>query len=346
MLNLNSQSSGPRWLVPLAACVLLAPAAHADVTIKQTATMSGMGGFLNMETQTVTYIQGDKKCDETETKMTNGMMKFMGGGKPIKTTSVIDLDKGVVMEVDHQSKTVTEMPLDKIGEMASQYMGQSGDKNKGMMGGSQFDTSKVTMSPPKIDYQVTGKTDEIDGHHCEEGVLTIVIEGVDKESGEKFTMTTVVDAWLAQDIEGMDEYNAFNKKLVDKLGFEWDASGSQSMLSALGAYGFDRKTLGEETAKMKGFPLKQTITLSGEGGQFDAMNAAQGQEGAAAAQQALKNLFGGGKKDNDEAKDESEADGGLMTMDTHVTDVSTGAIKGDPFTVPAKYKVKRPYADK
>ena len=118
------------------------------------------------------------------------------------------------------------------------------------------------------------------------------------------------------------------------------------MLSALGSYGFDPKTIGEETTKMKGFPLKQTITLTGEGGQFDAMNAAQGQEGAAAAQQALKSLFGGGKKDNKEAaKDESEGEGGLMTMDTHVTDVSTGAIKGDPFTIPAKYKVKRPYAE-
>lgn len=346
MLQFQGRSGVIRCIVAVAACLLAAATVHADVTIRKIATMSGMGGFLNSETQTVTYIQGDKKCDETETKMTNKMMKLMGAGKPVKTTSVIDLDKGVILEIDHQEKTCTEMPLDKIGAMGGPMMGKSGDKNQAMTGnGTAFDTSKVTMSPPKIDYKTTGKTEVIDGHKCDEGILTMVIEGVDKETGDKFTMTTVVDAMLAQDIEGMEEYNQFNKKLADKLGFEWDASGSQSMMSAMGSYGFDPKTLGEETTKMKGFPLRETITLTGEGSQFAAKKEADGQEGSDAASQTLKNLFGG-KKDKNKAKDEGAADNALLSVTTEVTEISTGGITGNPFSAPEKYKVVRPYEDK
>lgn len=34
-----------------------------------------------------------------------------------------------------------------------------------------------------------------------------------------------------------------------------------------------------------------------------------------------------------------------MTMNMHVTDVSTGSLKGDPIAVPEKYKFRRPYAE-
>ena len=56
-------------------------------------------GLLNTEIKTTTYLKGDIKCDETEVKMTNKMMKnFMGGGKPIKTTSVINLADGTILK--------------------------------------------------------------------------------------------------------------------------------------------------------------------------------------------------------------------------------------------------------
>jgi hypothetical protein len=328
--------------IALAACVVFASAAQADVTIKQTAKTSGLGGFLDSETKTVICIQNDKKCDETETRMTNKMMKMMGGGKAIKSASVINLEKGVVLNIDHQSKTCTEMPLEKIGEMAAQGMGQSGEGSPGMA--SDFDTSRVTMSPPKIDYQMTGKKEVIDGHPCEQGILTMEIEGVDNETGEKFKLITVIDAMLAQDIEGVEEYNQFNQKLVEKLGFEWDASGSQSMLSAMGSYGIDAKALGEEAAKMEGFPLVQTMTIRGEGGQFDAMKGGNGMEGADAAAKALQGLFGGGS-DDDEGDGEGGGDNAIMTVTTRVTEISTGGIKGNPFAAPEKYKYLRPYAE-
>ena len=229
--------------------------------------------------------------------------------------------------------------------MAGQGMGKSGEGNPGMS--SEFDTSRVTMSPPKIDYQKTGKKEVIDGHPCEQGILTMEIEGVDNETGEKFKLITVIDAMLAQDIEGVEEYNQFNQKLVEKLGFEWDASGSQSMLSAMGSYGIDPKVLGDEAAKMEGFPIVQTMTVRGEGGQFDAMKSGSG-EGMPDISKAMKGLFGG-KGDDDDSEDEGDGEGGsdkaIMTVTTRVTEISTGGIKGNPFVAPEKYKDLRPYAE-
>lgn len=64
----------------------------------------------------------------------------------------------------------------------------------------------------------------------------------------------------AQDIEGIEEYDAFHQKPVGTPDFEWDASGTQSMFSALEAYGFDPEAIGAETAKMKGFPRTKRRT--------------------------------------------------------------------------------------
>ena len=109
----------------LAVCLCFAYSAQADLTISQTAKASGLGGFLDSETKTVTYIQNDKKCDRTETKMTNKIMKFMGGGKPVKTEAITRIDLGIVWNVDHDRKVCTEMPIQSFGEMTHQWKGQS-----------------------------------------------------------------------------------------------------------------------------------------------------------------------------------------------------------------------------
>jgi hypothetical protein len=354
MLHLKNRSFKVVCGMAVAACLLFAGQARADVTIKQTAETTGLGGFLNSETKTVCYIQKDKKCDESETKMTNKLMKFMGAGKPVKTASVIDLEKGMILNIDHQAKTCTEMPLEKITELTRQGMGQSAEGQPDTeSSGSAFDTSRVTLSPPKIDYQVTGKEEVIAGHACKQGILTMEIEGVDNETGEKFKLITVVDAMLAKDVAGLEEYNQFNQNLVARLGFEWDASNTQPLLSSMGAYGIDPEKLGEEAAKMEGFPFVQIFTLRGEGSQFappkpEEETEAETEEGETGgndvATKALQGLFGGKDKDKDKDKDKGEKQDWILRVVSRVTEISGKGIKQGQFDAPKGYEYLRPYA--
>ena len=332
-----------RWAIGLliALPLGLAAGAHADVTIKQEGTISGLGGFMNSEMSTVTKIKGDKKCDDTEMRMTNKMMKMMGGGKPIETTSIIDLDKGVMYNVNHQDKSYTEMPLSAVGEMAG-GMAQPGmyGQKKGQKGGMQIDTSDVTMSPPTFDIQKTGNSEKIDGHKCEETVLTMKIDGVDKKTGKEFTFTTVMNLWLANDVEGADEFNDFNKKMAEKMGVEASAAMNGSMAGALAMYGLNSEELREKMDQLQGFPLRTVATFDGEGAQFDEMNQLKnaGQDGDEsqnpAAAKMLKGLFGGGGEDD-------EGNQHMMTMKLEVKDISTKTIDDTDFAPPAKYKQKK-----
>jgi len=325
-------------------------AAHADVTIKQSAETSGLGGILDSKSTTVTYLQGDKKCDETETRMTGKLMKLMGGGKPVKTASIIRLDKGVIWNIDHKSKTYTEMPLQSFEEAMQGLQGSAGEDQSGMdTGQPDFDTSRVTMLPPKIDYKLTGKTEVIAGHSCEQGILTMETEGVDKETGDKFKLITVIDAMLAKDVTGMEEYNLFNQHMAEKMGMGADAASTQSMLSAMGAYGIDPKKLAEEAGKMEGFPMVQIMTLRGEGSQFaepeeekpaEEGEAESGDNGMAA--KALSGLFG--KKDKKE--EPKEKDDAIIRVTMRVTEISTDGVNAERFDTPANYKLSIPPADK
>lgn len=332
-----------RWSlgVLIAVPVLLAGAARADVTITQEGKISGLGGFMNSEMSTVTKVKGDMKCDDTEMRMTNKMMKMMGGGKPIETTSIINLDKGVMYNIDHKDKSYTEMPLSAVGDMAAgmaqpgMYNQKKGEKSP------MLDTTDVTMSKPTFDIQKTGNSETIGGHKCNESILTMVIEGVDKKSGSPFKFTTVMNLWLAKDVEGAEEFNDFNKKMAAQMGLSASAGMNGSMAGLLASYGLNSDELSDEMKQLDGFPMRTVATFDGEGGQFDEMNQMKsagkggdenGEQSAAAAKM-LKGLFGGG--------DDEEGGDHMMTMTMEVKDISTSSIDAASFEPPAKYKMKK-----
>jgi hypothetical protein len=325
---------------------------QADVTIKRTSTMKGMGGILDAEVKSSDCIKGDKSCNDAESHFTSGIMKFATGGKGTKTTSIARLDKDVMWQVNHKDKSYTEMTFAQMRAMMdSLKTAMAGKKGK-----TEFDTSEVTFAPPKFDVKKTGVKETISGYPCEQSILTMTVEGTNKKTGEKFQMVTTMDMMLTQDAPGGQEYEQFGRKMAEKMGFSMDASSAQSMMSALGAYGIDAKKLAEEAAKMKGFPMRQIVRFAGQGGQFAAADSARNDQSKAressdeeqsgkndVATKALSSLFGKKKGDKGKSGDSASKeppDNALFKMTTEVTEISTNPVPDALFEIPAGYKLK------
>lgn len=343
-----------------AAALFVFSAARADVTIKQTMKMSGLGGILDSETKMVTRVQGDRRAEDSEMKLTNKMMKLFGGGKPVKTTSIIRLDRdpAVFLNVDHQSKTVTEMTVAEMRAMMDSAAGMLGGGMTKDMPGSKpaYDTSEVTFSPPKIDVKKTGAKETIGGHACEQSILTMEIEGTNRKTGESFKLLTVMDMMLAQNVPGKAEEDAFNRRMAEELGFtmEKGQSSAQAMMGMMKMYGIDPEDLTEAAAKLEGFPMRQTITFRGEGDQFAPAQPPSGQEEAeseegddgssatsaqAAAAKALGGLFG--KKKDKEEKPVETGPPSIFSATITVDEITTGSVAADSFDPPKNYKVRK-----
>ena len=354
----SEQITVRRGLIGLTAVMVLWSwaAARADVLIKQTSTMKGLAGILDAEIKSENCIQGDKSCNDAETRFTNKVMKFATGGKATKTTSIARLDKDLMWQVNHKDKSYTEMTFAQMRAMMDSLKTMMAGGPGGEPAKTEIDTSEVSYAPPQFDVKKTGVKETIAGYPCEQSILTMTVEGTNKKTGEKFTMVTTMDMMLAQDVPGREEYEQFGRKMAEKMGFNMDAAAAQSMMSALGAYGIDAKRLAEESAKMKGFPIRQIVRFEGQGRQFASREAAANDEGGEQeaateeksedkdlASKALGGLFGkkkGDKKKADEGKSAEKPDNAIFKMTTEVTQISTSAVEATRFEIPSGYKLK------
>ncbi len=307
--------------------------ASADVTVKQKLTTTMLGGMMSSEGTTTTYISGDKQ--KIDSKMKTMMSMF--SGPETKTASIMRLDKDLVWNLDHRSKSYTEMTFEQMKAMTA----SAGDQMQQSGGGDQMpDAGDFEMGKPEFSIDKTGKTDKFKGYNCDEIILHMVMHGKNKETGDTGSVVFHDVMWVTKEWKGNDEYLASNKKLIAKMGY---GSGSQGWESMLGMMNLDADELESQFSEIDGFPMKQKITMKFTGGlQAESSgDAAEQQEAMKEAAKAMKGLGGlFGKKDKG---DKSESKGpsdptALMEIEIEVESLSTKGIKADEFEIPKGYK--------
>ena len=343
--------------------VLLAVSvASADVTIKRLTVVKGLGGMMNSTVTSTEMVQGDMMASDHETKMDSKLMKLMGAGKPVLTTSIIRLDKGVFWDVSHKDKSYTEMTfaemrkmMDSLGAMMSGGSAMTQQK-------AAFDTSEYKLLPPKLNVTHTGKHETISGYDCDEAVLTMETAAVNRKSGDTVLLEVTMSSMLAKNVPGEAEMTAFGKKMAQAMGMDMNDAAGQSMQKMLAMYGIDAEKLAEEAKKMNGFAMRTEMTFGMGGAAME--KAAEGQEKSKDAEnsenaesaksdesssgglagKALGGLFG--KKKKAEPKEEAGEKGGdvppgaMFSVVTTVTEIGTGSVAATSFDVPAGYKLK------
>jgi hypothetical protein len=161
-------------------------------------------------------------------------------------------------------------------------------------------------------------------------------------------MTLTMDMYLAKDLPGISEYEAFGRKYAEAMGMdEWTQTDmAAGMLAAMTQYGLEQEEVADEMKKLEGYPLRMKMKLKGEGSTFGAMGGsnmtAEDKKNLDEAKKALKSLgglFGGGGDDEEEGEEVEMSDSdALMEVELEVKKISTKSISDDAFTPPAKYK--------
>jgi hypothetical protein len=187
-------------------------------------------------------------------------------------------------------------------------------------------------------------------------VLTMEMEGTDKDTGNKGGMVVTSDMWLAPKVSGYNEIAEFHKRMSQKLN--WAPTG----LGAMGARPDMMKGMAElakESAKLNGMPVFQTVTMGMHAeGQADAQAPPpQQQQEQQADRPSIGGVLGGlggfgrkkksqdqGSTDGQQAQGSTTASGTLMEMTMEMSGFSAAPVDGSKFEVPAGFKQVEPDA--
>ncbi len=340
-----------------AALFCIALPAIADTTVKSTVENKGMGGVMDMQGTHELLISGDKSKTVSEMKMTNKVMKLMGGGKLQRTAEITRLDKELFWDIDFKEKEYTELTFADMKAMFAKGA-QEVQKEKAKQGKSDADSVKFTTEV-KIDK--TGKVKTIAGYSASEVIVTMLFTGTDTTSGKSETMKMEMDLWLAKDVPGYQEYQNYQRSLGEKLGMNNQQKGG--MEQALKGFGVDPKVVYEKTKDIEGMPLLSIVTIQPEGldsvfaQMEDSLKKAEAEDKAQAKEaekpsnptdlkgKGLKKLGGLFGKKKDAKKEEAapaEGDGGkspyLFHMTTTVTSITADPIPSAEFEVPQGFR--------
>ncbi|HEX7965697.1 MAG TPA: DUF4412 domain-containing protein [Gammaproteobacteria bacterium] len=300
-------------------------AAQADTKVERFIHFGGVFGVAANDTTTVSYVQGLKRREESNTKFTGSVLgalqRFKNGSKGSDSVTISRVDQNKVYSLDPKEKTYSVHDMYRPEE-----------QNKDEKGAEKDEDTKIVKN--EFEVKDTGKTQKINGFDTHGYLITwnLETENVKSHGRSKSLMTT--ELW-----------NASGDKL-DKARKE-DLAYTQAYMKLMHLptnpdefkeYGFETVTLSGADAKpffdklktIKGYPISMDV-------KWEASSNGKDEEGK--DQDAVKTLSGFLGSSDDAKKDEN-ADGmtTVFTCHTEVKSVDTESLPADLFEVPESYK--------
>jgi hypothetical protein len=211
----------------------------------------------------------------------------------------------------------------------------------------------------KASIRETGQSRQISGLSAREVIMTLEMEGTDKESGNKGSMTVTSDMWLARDVPGYGEVRAFYQRMSEKLAW---MPGSNMFTQGRGDMGKAFADLQKEGAKLDGVPVLQVVTMGaagqgqpGQAGQPAAAPPPQQRESPTpsigGALGRLGGLGGLGRRKKEEPPPQQQpaeqtpaagapagGPGALLEMTTETSNFSTAGVDPSKLQVPGGFR--------
>jgi hypothetical protein len=362
-----------KQILALALCLLLlfhAIPARADFKYTDTSKITG-GSLKNMVKFAGIFnkqaSQSLKAMSTTRYVKGNVMRTDHSDG----SIQILDVNRRVVIEMDPQNRTYSEMTFDEIRDALQKATEQQKAKMQKdpKTKDAQVDMkAKISTTPGETGRIVNGQTTnemkmQIDMEFTAQQQPDAQNTSQTPPSGPASgTMSTSIDSWIAPSVSGYDEVTELYKKLAKELnwippsGITVNPQVSQSM-----------QEMQKNQALYKGLPILQYISMSMAGSQgatsSDAKETSSSSSSSSpptnpseAVMKGLGGLFG--KKKKNDAKGDSSTGpgsgasgsaalnpppppsvpGALMEMTIEVSAFSDSALDPALFTVPAEYK--------
>lgn len=332
----------------------------ADVHVEQTTRVIG-GSIANMP-----FIGGKIKEPQVSSTLLKGNRMAMIGKD---VTTIYDLDKETVTTINNSKREYSVMTFAEMREAmdkALEKMQQMTQQNKNQ---AEMKWTVKVEGP--------GERKEVNGFDAAKYVVTLDGEAVDPKTGKKSGTRMIMDCWLAKAVPGVSEFNAFSKRMAEKLG-AGRASGLNPMVQAQMGKGWYEAA--SQFSKMDGYQVqtvtRMTTTVDGQqvmvpegqqnGPQINGNDVAKDAATSAAQSAASRSMgrlgglgaagigglggFGRKKKQEEPQQQQPSASTSssgsgtgmvpamLMEMQMDVNAMSSAAVDASKFDVPSGYK--------
>lgn len=255
------------------------------------------------------------------------------------TSTIIDLDKETITEINLSKKNYSVITFAQM----RQAMDDAIAKAQAQQPKKQKAAPKGNVEAKfKVSAKATGKTKKVQNLNAREMVVTMDLEGTDKDTGQSGSLTVIDDAWMAT-VPGYDQVKAFHQKMGQKLAREFQPELSRMAMS-------DPRMMqgmseaAKEMSKVAGVPV-ETVMKMGSGITVDTTDSSSEKDKPSVRDAVTSRLpFGRKKKDDDPPpaaqKNDQKQSGPalLLQMTTDMSDFSTSAIDASRFEVPSGFK--------
>ena len=350
-------------LVPCVAGLLLClsimsppRAARGDAMVERFNKSGGIKGIGASESAVVEKISGLRKHETSSVKMTGGMGGFLSKIAGDMGSDVItDIDKDVVLTLDHKKKVYTERPI----TLPKEKEVPSGRPEKGKE--TKEDKPKVRIVRNEITVKATGEKKTINGFDCTRYIVTWLIETENIETKERSKTTMTNDLWNtseSKEIRALQkEELEFAKAYMKKLGISVSPEEAKKfgMTAVAGQLGDDEPTmqkklkgLQDKMEKIKGYPivtaLKWEVEVP-EGSRQAGREKAEKESEDTDLSGGIGGLLGGlakkvAKKKTAESMEDGQKGGNILfDFYSEVKRIDVSSIPSSDFTVPSGYKL-------
>jgi hypothetical protein len=254
--------------------------------------------------------------------------------------TVIDLDKESITEIDLKKKEYSVVTFAQMKAAMEKALADAQKKVK------KDEKPANVEAQFKVSAKATGKTKTLSGLSAKELMITMELQGKDKDSGQTGAMNIVSDAWMAP-VAGYEEIKAFELKMAQKMGAIFrPGMAQQAMANPDMVQGMAQAA--KEMAKVDGVPIENVTRMGGSIEELQAAGEAKPIEkpeekqstGAVAAGIAGR-LSGFGRKKEDKpapASEEKQGSSMLVEMTSERSLFSTTSVDASKFEVPAGFK--------
>lgn len=305
------------------------------------------GGNAN---KTVEYYKGDvKRSDSFDRK------------ERLESSQIIDLDRKVFVNINHNDKEYTEMTFDEWKELMQSSMEALGQEQPEEQPAEQEESTTDVEWDLKVDINETGETETVAGKNTDKVIMTLDLdaevtsteEGQEPESA-KGGMIVTSTHWLYKGGDAAQkEIDDFNLRLAERLGFLPGSADAKEMMARIveqnSQLGEAIQTMQEEGKKLQGLSMRvatvyETKVDPETAKKIEEERAKQKEEENTEIPTSVGGLLGGfGKKlvkKHMEKQDEGVKERNtLMRTSTEVLELETSSLDADLFEIPADYKL-------
>lgn len=255
-----------------------------------------------------------------------------------ENSTIIDLDKESITEINLAKKTYSVVTFAQMRQAMDDAIAKAQAEQKKQQKAAPQGNVEAKF---KVSAKATGKTKKMEDLTAKEMVITMDLEGTDKDTGNSGSMTVIDDAWMAT-VPGYEQVKAFRQKMAQKMAREFQPELSRMAMS-------DPRMMqgmtesAKELSKIAGVPV-ETVMKMGTNITVDTTDSSSQQKGPSVRDAITGSIPFGRKKKNEEPPPEKKTDDKqsgaalLLEMTTDMTGFSTAAVDASKFDIPAGFK--------